>query len=106
MENGILYIVARYKHWGIGFVRRSGTVLVARADALKCVKHIYAEPHNFYGYDAFALLAAEKLQPLLEWSASYSVEYPPSIQLVISGIDNDPIEVTHYEFIFERNPTL
>ena len=85
---------------GIPFIQRPGAALVARADAVECLALIYAERLCLLGYDAFTLFPDNKLQPHLEWSASYSRTNQPALEHVVEGLASDPPQVTHYEFVF------
>lgn len=89
------------ERWKFPFVQHGGITLVAREDARKCVERIFSESCRFYGYDAFTLFPDDKIQPHLDWSASWPRGAAPGLETVISDLAGDPPEVTHYEFVFE-----
>jgi|SRR5215831_11732891 len=89
------------ERWKFPFVQHGGVTLVARDHARNCIERIFAEPCRFYGYDAFTVFPDNKIQPHLDWSASWPRGAAPTFQAVVSALASHPPEVTHYEFVFE-----
>ena len=89
------------ERWKFPYVQHGGVTLIARKDAVECVKRILANSCRFYGYDAFTLFADNKIQPHLDWSTSWPSGTRPSLEGIISELAEHPAEVTHYEFVFE-----
>jgi hypothetical protein len=87
--------------WEVPHEQRYGLTLVARKDAAACVRRIIAESCRFYGYDAFTLSPEHKVQPHLDWSASWPAGGIPSLRQILSDLQTHPSAVTHYEFVFE-----
>ncbi len=88
------------RRWGVPFTQRGGVTLVRRCDAAACVMHIIRNGCRFYGYDAFAL-TADSIQPFLEFSPDWSRGGVPPLEVLLSSLQSDPPEITHYEFVFD-----
>lgn len=88
--------------WNFPHSQRHGVTLVARADAVPCVRRIIADGCRFYGYDSFTVFADGKIQPHLEWSPSWAVGATPSLDAIVAELQSHSDDVTHYEFVFER----
>lgn len=87
-------------HWGIPFVQRGGVTLVAREHADKCAAHIIQEGLYLKGYEGFTLFPDGRVQPHMEWSASWSMATVPELSEILSQFRESPPEVTHFEFVF------
>ena len=79
--------------------RRGGVTLVSRADAQRCIELIYSQDWRFLGYDSFTV-TGEFIQPHMEWSPDWSRSGAPDKRVVLAEIAQHPVEVTHYEFVF------
>jgi hypothetical protein len=89
------------RQWGIPFTQRGGVTLVDRRDAAACVTHILRDGCRFHGYDAFAVTASA-IQPYLEFSPDWSRGGTPSLDTVLSQLQDHPPQITHYEFVFDE----
>ncbi len=89
-----------YKGWGIPVVKIGNGLLVARVDAKLTIKAIVESRYHLLGYDCFTVLSDGKRQPHINFCASFSKDNQPSVEQVINSIKSDPIEITHYEFVF------
>jgi len=87
--------------WEFPHHQQHGVTLVAREDAVACVRRIYAERCRFYGYDAFTVFPDGSIQPHMEWSPSWDQQSMPSQDTLVEALNAHPAEVTHYEFVFE-----
>lgn len=87
--------------WRIPFVMFGRECLVARANAVDVIKQIYENGFIFLGYDAFAVFQDGKRQPITDFCASFSAENQPSINAATDSLKDDPLQVTHYVFVFK-----
>lgn len=87
--------------WRIPFVIFGRECVVARANAVDVIKQIYGNGFIFLGYDAFTVFKDGKRQPITEFCASFSVENQLSVNAAIDSLKNDPLQVTHYVFVFK-----
>ena len=81
-----------YEDWGLPYIIIGSGVLIAREQALK--------GFYFLGYDAFTVFPDGTRQPHMEFNASFSRERQITFMEAIETINEDPSEVTHYEFYF------
>lgn len=88
------------KRWGFPHWQRHGVTLVAREDALACVKRILDAGCRFYGYDSF-IVAGQTIQPVLDFSPDWSRGPVPSLEDLMSQLASHPKNITHYKFVFE-----
>lgn len=89
------------EEWDFPHAQRHGVTLVARQDAIACVKRITAEGCLFYGYDTFTLFPDGQIQPHMEWSPSWASGSTPPLATIIADLQSHPPGVTHYELVFE-----
>ena len=90
-----------FHNWRIPFVMFGRECVVARASAVDVIKQIYGNGYIFLGYDAFSVFPDGKRQPITEFCASFSAENQPCINSAIDSLTNDPLQVTHYVFVFK-----
>ena len=89
------------KTWELPHTQRHGVTLVARSEAVSCVRRIFAERCRFYGYDSFTVFSDGKIQPHMEWSPSWELLSVPTLDALIADLQSHPTDITHYEFVFE-----
>jgi hypothetical protein len=87
--------------WQFPHTQRHGVTLVARADAIACVRRIFASRCRLYGYDSFTVFRDGEIQPHMEWSPSWDGGSTPPLDVLIADLQSHPTGVTHYEFVFE-----
>lgn len=90
-----------FQNWHIPFVVFGRECVVARANAVDVIKQIYGHGFILLGYDAFTVFPDGKRQPITDFFASFSVENLPSVNAAIDSVKNDPLQVTHYVFVFK-----
>lgn len=90
-----------FQNWRIPFVEFGRECVVARANAVDVIKQIYGHGFIFLGYDAFTVFPDGKRQPITDFCASFSFENQPSVNAAIDSVKNDPLQVTHYVFVFK-----
>lgn len=87
--------------WGFPHIQKHGLTLVARADAIPCVRRIFASGCRFYGYDSFTAFPDGKIQPHMEWSPGWDEGSALTPDELIGDLQSHPAGITHYEFVFE-----
>lgn len=92
-----------YQNWLIPFTVFGQECVVARVDAIDVIKQAYDHGFIFLGYDAFTVFPDGKRQPITEFCASFSAENQPSINAASDSLKNDPLQVTHYVFVFKSS---
>lgn len=90
-----------FQNWCIPFVMFGRECVVPRASAVDVIKQIYGNGYIFLGYDAFTVFPDGKRQPITEFCAAFSAENQPSINAAKDALKNDPLQVTHYVFVFK-----
>jgi hypothetical protein len=86
--------------WNFPHLAYYGVTLVARADAEKCLLLILEHNCRLYGYEGFTLLDDDRIQPHMEWSASWSWNRLPDLDEMLWQLREPPSTVTHFEFVF------
>lgn len=86
--------------WNFPHVVHGGLTLVARTDAEKCLTLIVEKKCCLHGYDGFTLFDDGRVQPHMEWSASWAYDRLPSLAEMLEQLREPPDIVTHYEFVF------
>ncbi|MCZ4252352.1 hypothetical protein NQU96_08470 [Pseudoalteromonas elyakovii] len=89
-----------YEDWGLPYIIIGSGVLIAREQALRVIELLYEKGFYFLGYDAFTVFPDGTRQPHMEFNASFSRERQITFMEAIETINEDPSEVTHYEFYF------
>ncbi len=89
-----------YEDWGLPFIIIGSGVLIARDQAVRVIELLYEKGFYFLGYDAFTVFPDGTRQPHMEFSASFSREKQKTLLEAIETINEDPLEITHYEFYF------
>jgi hypothetical protein len=87
--------------WGIPFITIGSGELVPREHATRLIESVYLHGYIFYGYEAFTVFPDGKGQPHLEFSASFSKQKQRTLAEALASLQDDPVEITHYEFSFE-----
>jgi hypothetical protein len=90
------------QEWSLPHVQRHGVTLVARADAEACLRRVFSEGCDFFGYDAFTVFEDGGIQPHSDFSPSWSGGKCPPLEEVLATLTGHPGGVTHYEFVFRR----
>lgn len=88
-------------YWGIPFVPRGGVTLVSREHASGFAARIIEGGLYLRGYEGFTLFPDGRVQPHMEWSASWSKVTVPSLSEIQTQLKESPPEVTHFEFVFQ-----
>lgn len=86
--------------WNFPHLIHGGVALVAKANAEKCLQMVIERKCHLHGYDAFTLHSDGRIQPHLEWSASWSWSDLPPLSALLHDVLDSPAEVTHFEFVF------
>ncbi len=88
------------RQWNFPHIVHGGVTLVARPDAEKCLRMILEQKCRLHGYEGFTLQSDGRVQPHIEWSASWSLEHQPSFAEMLRDVLEPPASVTHFEFVF------
>jgi hypothetical protein len=86
--------------WNFPHLLHSGVTLVARENAEKCLRMVIEQECHLHGYDGFTLHSDGRIQPHLEWSASWLWDDLPPLSTMVRDVLDSPAEVTHFEFVF------
>ena len=90
------------EEWQFPHLVHGGVTLIRRSDCESCVRRILSDRCVLHGYEGFKLFEDGRVQPDMEWSASWSVHTVPPLDAVLSQIYEIPSEVTHVEFVFSK----
>ena len=88
--------------WAFPHVDHGGISLVARLDAEKCLRKILEQKCRLHGYEGFTLHDDGKIQPHMEWSASWSWGHLPPLAEMLTELLEPPALVTHFEIVFSE----
>jgi hypothetical protein len=88
------------QEWCLPHVQRHGVTLVARPDAEACLRRVFKEGCDFFGYDAFTVSEDGSIQPHSDFSPSWPGEQCPPLDAILATLSGHPSGVTHYEFVF------
>jgi hypothetical protein len=80
-----------------------GVTLVAREDAERVLQTILKQQCRLHGYEGFTLHQDGRIQPHLEFSASWSWDNLPPLSTILGDVLGSPVEVTHFEFVFSAS---
>lgn len=73
--------------WNFPHLVHGGVTLVAKGDAEKCLRTIIGQRCRLYGYEGFTLHDEGRIQPHMEWSASWAWDHlPPHTKKLDDGI--------------------
>lgn len=86
--------------WNFPHLVHGGVTLVARENAEKCLRMVIDQKCHLHGYEGFTLHSDGRIQPHLEWSASWSWDDLPPVPTMLLDLLGSPAEVTHFEFVF------
>jgi hypothetical protein len=86
--------------WNFPHLVHGGVTLVARKNAEKCLRMVIDQKCRLHGYEGFTLHSDGRIQPHLEWSASWSWKNLPPVPTMLLDLLGSPVEVTHFEFVF------
>lgn len=90
-----------FQNWRIPFAVFGRECVIERANAVGVIKQIYGHGYIFFGYDAFAVFPDGERQPITDFCASFSIKNPPSLDEALNSLKEDPLQVTHYVFVFK-----
>lgn len=91
------------RNWNFPHLVHGGVTLVSREDAEKCIRTVLQRGCRLHGYEGFTLHNDGRIQPHIEWSASWSSDKLPPLPVILKDLLDSPSEVTHFEFIFSAN---
>lgn len=89
-----------YREWRVPYIEVGSGKLVARAHAPRVIELIYRDGYEFLGYDPFTVFPDGLRQPHMDFSASFSSERQPTLEKALESMNDDPAEISHYEFVF------
>lgn len=86
--------------WNFPHLVHGGVTLVARENAEKCLRMVVEQKCRLHGYEGFTLHSDGRIQPHMEWSASWSWDDLPPVPTMLLDLLGSPAEVTHFELVF------
>lgn len=86
--------------WNFPHLVHGGVTLVARENAEKCLRMVVEQKCRLHGYEGFTLHSDGRIQPDMEWSASWSWDDLPPVPTMLLDQLGSPAEVTHFELVF------
>jgi hypothetical protein len=91
------------RNWNFPHLVHGGVTLVAREDAERVLQTILKQQCRLHGYEGFTLHQDGRIQPHLEFSASWSWDNLPPLYTILGDVLGSPVEVTHFEFVFSAS---
>ena len=91
------------EEWQFPHIAVGGVNLVHRADWKPCVLRIFNEQCAFHGYEMFKLFEDNRMQPDMDWSASWSPGTLPTSEEILAQLYEAPNEMGYVEFVFSKN---
>ena len=91
------------KEWQFPYIVVGGVPLVRKAEWELCVQRIFRERCALHGYEMFILFEDGRIQPDVDWSASWSPCTLPTVEEILAQLSEAPREMSHVEFIFSKN---
>jgi hypothetical protein len=86
--------------WNFPHLVHGGVTLIARENAEQCLRTVIEQRCHLHGYDGSTLHGDGRIQPHIEWSASWSWGDLPPLPTILRDVLDSPAEVTHFEFVF------
>jgi hypothetical protein len=88
------------RSWNFPHLVHGGVTLVARSNAEKLLRTILEQGCHLHGYEGFTVHSDGRIQPHMEWSASWPWDQLPPIFVMLRDLFSSPAVVTHFEFVF------
>jgi hypothetical protein len=86
--------------WNFPHQIHGGVTLVSREYAKKCLRTVIEKKCRLHGYEGFTHHDDGRLQPHMEWSASWQWNHLPPMDVILQDVLETPELVTHFELVF------
>jgi|SRR5471030_28693 len=91
------------EEWQFPHIVVGGVTLVRKAEWELCVQRIFRERCALHGYEMFILFEDGRIQPDMDWSASWSPYTLPTVEEIFAQLSEAPRELNHVEFVFSKS---
>lgn len=80
------------EEWQFPHIVFGGVTLVRKAEWELCVQRIFKERCVLHGYEMFKLFEDGRIQPDMDWSASWSPRTLPTVEEIFAQLSEAPRE--------------